>query len=573
MSFTLPGARRLGVASVATVTLSAALTLAVPLALTGAAHADPAISDSAMPGTVFFASGLNQTDVSMLHLDGTTSVLTSGLPSPAYGLAADSSGNVFVADGGSGVIEVAPDGTQTNVPFTGLSNAMRVTVDEDGDVYVVDVYNSYQVFELKADGTQVTVNTGATNPYAIALDHDGNLFVADRSAQAGVKKVAPDGTVTSIASMAQYPTGVAVDQEGDVFVADYVNNAVFETAVDGTQTTLRSQQNYGYPSDTQIATDQTGTVYGSTTSDGPFGGDGNTYWKIDPDGAFHVLDIDASNGYYNYQSPIAVSPSARLVQHATFTSAAPSDATVGGTIELAATGGGSGNPVTFTPDQASADVCAVKSHNDDTATVTLTGTGTCTVTTSQAGNRGYLAGLPAQQSFQVKADGSLAFTSYPSTARVGGTYQAAAAGASSGTVTFASGSPKTCSVSASGLVNFLHALPCSVVASQSADGSHQAAPDAVQTFRILRAKQKVHLTQVPKHSAKAGTSYRVKAAGSDSGTKVRVSVTGACSVNGKGKVTFLHAGTCHVQAVQSGNADYQVGRTSRAIKVTHKHHH
>ncbi len=67
-----------------------------------------------------------------------------------------------------------------------------------------------------------------------------------------------------------------------------------------------------------------------------------------------------------------------------------------GPFTVAATGGASGNPVTFTAQ----GVCGSSGANG--ATITLTGApGICTISANQAGNANYLAAPPVQQSFNV----------------------------------------------------------------------------------------------------------------------------------------------------------------------------
>ena len=62
-------------------------------------------------------------------------------------------------------------------------------------------------------------------------------------------------------------------------------------------------------------------------------------------------------------------------QTITFTSSPPSDATVGGpTYTVSATGGGSGNPVTFTIDSSATSVCSITG-----SVASFTGEGTCTI--------------------------------------------------------------------------------------------------------------------------------------------------------------------------------------------------
>jgi len=83
-------------------------------------------------------------------------------------------------------------------------------------------------------------------------------------------------------------------------------------------------------------------------------------------------------------------------QRITFTSTAPASATVDGvSYTVAATGGASGNPVTFS--SGAPTVCSVSG-----ATVSFTGAGTCTIDANQAGNADYLSAPQITQSFIVK---------------------------------------------------------------------------------------------------------------------------------------------------------------------------
>ena len=67
-------------------------------------------------------------------------------------------------------------------------------------------------------------------------------------------------------------------------------------------------------------------------------------------------------------------------------------------VTVAATGGGSGNPVTFTV-TSPAGVCTSGGVNG--STVTIVGAGTCTVQANQAGNATYAPAAPVSQSFTV----------------------------------------------------------------------------------------------------------------------------------------------------------------------------
>jgi hypothetical protein len=87
-----------------------------------------------------------------------------------------------------------------------------------------------------------------------------------------------------------------------------------------------------------------------------------------------------------------------LAQSITFTSSKPSDASLGGAYDVAATGGGSGNPVVFSIDSAASTpgACTVAG-----STVTFRTIGTCQVDANQAGGDGYSAAAQADQSFTI----------------------------------------------------------------------------------------------------------------------------------------------------------------------------
>ena len=130
------------------------------------------------------------------------------------------------------------------------------------------------------------------------------------------------------------------------------------------------------------------------------------------------------------------------LQAITFTSSPPSNATVGGpTYTITATGGASGNPVTFTIDASSTSGCSVSGSTVSFAVPI----GTCVIDANQAGNASYAAAPQVQQSFSVgKGQQAIVFTSPPpSNATVGGpTYTITATGGASGNpVTFSSATP------------------------------------------------------------------------------------------------------------------------------------
>ena len=83
-------------------------------------------------------------------------------------------------------------------------------------------------------------------------------------------------------------------------------------------------------------------------------------------------------------------------QTITFTSTAPETVHPGDTYDVTATGGASGNPVTFS--SSTKDECTIEG-----STVTFHRAGTCTIVADQAAATGFLAADPVEQRIQVDA--------------------------------------------------------------------------------------------------------------------------------------------------------------------------
>ena len=125
---------------------------------------------------------------------------------------------------------------------------------------------------------------------------------------------------------------------------------------------------------------------------------------------------------------------AKISQVITYTSTAPTSATYGSTYRPAATGGASGNAVTFTIDSTATSICSISA-----GLVSMTGVGTCKVNANQASSTNYAAATQAQQSFTVaKVSQATTFTASLTTLNLGqsDTLTVTVTPGATGTVTF-----------------------------------------------------------------------------------------------------------------------------------------
>jgi hypothetical protein len=188
---------------------------------------------------------------------------------------------------------------------------------------------------------------------------------------------------------------------------------------------------------------------------------------------------------------------ALMTQSISFTSAPPASPAAGGTYHAAATGGGSGNPVTFSIDPSSTgSACTISG-----SIVTFGQPGSCVIDANQAGNDKYQAAPQAQQTITVKATQSISISSTPPSDSYNGiTYDLVAKGGGSGNpVRFsvdpssASSSPASpaspaspCTVLGS-TVTFGQPGTCVIDANQAGNDKYQAAPQAQQTITVNSA--------------------------------------------------------------------------------------
>ncbi|MFO6452421.1 MULTISPECIES: Ig-like domain-containing protein [unclassified Aeromicrobium] len=116
-------------------------------------------------------------------------------------------------------------------------------------------------------------------------------------------------------------------------------------------------------------------------------------------------DLAATEALFDYADPVTfrigeacsgpVTPP-DVEQTITFTSTAPETVHPGDTYDVTATGGESGNPVTFS--SSTRDECTIEG-----STVTFHRAGTCTIVADQAAATGFLAADPVEQDVEVDA--------------------------------------------------------------------------------------------------------------------------------------------------------------------------
>ena len=193
----------------------------------------------------------------------------SSLSGPG-GVATDIAGNVYIADSGNNVIEkidysgnltviagngtpgMASNGVATS---TQLNAPCGVAADSSGNIYIADTGNnliekvdsSGNLTIIAGNGTPgmasngVATSTQLNAPCGVAADSSGNIYIADTGnnliekvdssgnltiiAGNGTPGMASNGSVATASSLFN-PSGIAVDLIGEVYIADSGNNLI-----------------------------------------------------------------------------------------------------------------------------------------------------------------------------------------------------------------------------------------------------------------------------------------------------------------------------------------------------------
>jgi hypothetical protein len=264
-------------------------------------------------GLSAMASGSSQGVISTIAgngirgYSGDGGLATSAQLSGITGIALDSAGSLYIADGYFGTIrKISPDGIISTVlgALGSLRHATEISVDAAGNLYigyhdsVENIFGPGRIVKMTPDGIISTIGDSifATDgwPTAVVADSVGNVYLGFATLwdkPSTIYKVSPDGNVSAVClSPADLPVGLALDSAGDLYISAYSVNdgpsGIWKIDPQGGMThVFRSSYASG------VAVDSIGNLFITEI------GEKSRIWMVKPDGTAEVVAGNETKGF------------------------------------------------------------------------------------------------------------------------------------------------------------------------------------------------------------------------------------------------------------------------------------
>ena len=180
-----------------------------------------------------------------------------------YGLAFDTSGNLYVADSNLDQISIiTPGGTVSTFAFMPASSgATGLAFDGSGNLYVAD-QSSDQISMITPGGAVSLFATlpAGSFPAGLAFDTSGNLYAADQHTDQ-ISKITPGGAVSLFATLpgGSSPRGLVFDNSGILYVAENGSDQISAITGAGVVSTFATLPGGSAP--VGLAIDRSGNLY------------------------------------------------------------------------------------------------------------------------------------------------------------------------------------------------------------------------------------------------------------------------------------------------------------------------
>lgn len=181
--------------------------------------------------------------------DGTITTLAPTVAwSAPSGVSVDAAGNIYVVDTGlKQVVRITTAGALQSIAHNPLTAPVSAVADALGNVYIADAGN---IRAVDAAGAVSTLVMNLARPYGLALDGAGHLFFTEQDAARVQRLDLASGSLSQLAPGAwSIPRGIAVDAAGDVFVTDTGRQEIVRVDSAGEATVVAGTPAAGFSGD------------------------------------------------------------------------------------------------------------------------------------------------------------------------------------------------------------------------------------------------------------------------------------------------------------------------------------
>ena len=279
-----------------------------------------------------------------------------------------------------------------------------------------------------------------------------------------------------------------------------------------------------------------------------------------------VIITATQSGNENYEAATPVTHEITVSQGTqTITFTSDTTGNVGTEIELEATGGASGQPVTF---EITPGGTGTASLDDNGTTLTLTGVGTVEITATQMGNANYADTMQTQTITVSQGTQTITFTS-DTTGNVGTNIELAATASSGLPVTFAitPGGTGTASLDDNGTTLTLTGVgTVEITATQAGDANYAEATET-QTITVSQGRQTITFTSDT--TGNVGANIELAATASSTLPVTFEITTGdTLATLLDSTLSLTGVGTVIITATQAGDANYAEATETQTITVS-----
>lgn len=273
-----------------------------------------------------------------------------------------------------------------------------------------------------------------------------------------------------------------------------------------------------------------------------------------PNAASYTVTVTAANGVGTGPASAQAGATLQGAQAIDFDN--PGAQAFGTAPTLSATGGGSGQPVTFS--SSTGGVCTIT----PAGTLTLASVGPCTITANQAGNALWAAAPPVPRSFAIgQGVNTINFQpqTSPRTYTTGGTFNISPTATATSGLAVAHGSmtPGVCTVLGT-TVTMQGAGTCTIEATQGGNANWAAAAPVPQSITIQKGVNTITFGAQPGQTYTTGGTFAIdpQATATSNLAVTYTSTTESVCTVASTTMTIVGAGTCTLAADQAGDANW-----------------